>query len=219
MSRKITRRDAARRIGALASGAVLLTPSIAHALIATPRQAEGPFYPPEPHDETDVDLTLLEGHSERAKGDVILVRGRVTDTDGKPLKGIRVDIWQANDNGRYDHPDDPNTETPLDPHFQGIGSTLTDAGGYYGFKTIKPAPYPLSAMGDAGWRARHIHFKLWSGDRTRLITQMYFEDDPLLEKDGLFMRVPEDQRHLLITSPVADEDSGLPLHRFDIALA
>ncbi len=71
----------------------------------------------------------------------------------------------------------------------------------------------------AGWRARHIHFKLWAGEQTRLITQMYFEGDPLLEQDGPIQSLPEEQRPLLITSPVADEESGLPLHRFDIALA
>lgn len=219
MSRKISRRAVTKHIGALASGAVLLTPSIAHALLATPRQVEGPFYPPLPHKETDVDLTLLEGHSEPAKGEVILVRGRVTNTDGEPLEGIRVDIWQANDNGRYDHPDDPNTGAALDPNFQGIGSTLTDADGRYGFKTIKPAAYPLDALGESGWRAQHIHFKLWSEDRTQLITQMYFEGDPLLTQDGQILSLPEDQRHLLITAPVTDEASGLPLHQFDIALA
>lgn len=219
MSRKISRRAVTKHIGALASGAVLLTPSIAHALLATPRQVEGPFYPPLPHKETDVDLTLLEGHSEPAKGEVILVRGRVTNTDGEPLEGIRVDIWQANDNGRYDHPDDPNTGAALDPNFQGIGSTLTDADGRYGFKTIKPAAYPLDALGESGWRAQHIHFKLWSEDRTQLITQMYFEGDPLLTQDGQILSLPEDQRHLLITAPVKDEDTGLPLHNFDLALA
>lgn len=219
MSRKISRRAVTKHIGTLASGAVLLTPSIAHALLATPRQVEGPFYPPLPHKETDVDLTLLEGHSEPAKGEVILVRGRVTNTDGEPLEGIRVDIWQANDNGRYDHPDDPNTGAALDPNFQGIGSTLTDADGRYGFKTIKPAAYPLDALGESGWRAQHIHFKLWSEDRTQLITQMYFEGDPLLTQDGQILSLPEDQRHLLITAPVKDEDTGLPLHNFDLALA
>lgn len=219
MSEKISRRAMTRQIGVLASSAVLLTPSIAHALLATPRQVEGPFYPPLPHGETDVDLTVLEGHSEAAKGEIILVRGRVTNTAGEPLEGIRVDIWQANNNGRYDHPDDPNTDAELDPNFQGIGSTMTDADGHYGFRTIKPAAYPLAALGDSGWRARHIHFKLWSDENTKLVTQMYFEGDPLLEQDGQIMGLPEEQRPLLITTPVADDDTGLPLHRFDLVLA
>lgn len=218
MPQKISRRQMAGKLGAMATGVVLLTPAIAHALLSTPSQVEGPFYPPLPLGETDVDLTWLEGHSAPAQGEVILVRGTVTDTNGVPLEGIRVDIWQANANGRYDHPDDPNTDAALDPDFQGIGITTTDAEGRYGFKTIKPAAYPLEALGDSGWRAQHIHFKVWSADQAILVTQMYFEGDPLLEQDDEIKRVPADQRHVLITSPVVDEATGLPLHRFDLAL-
>lgn len=218
MTRKISRRQLTGQLGAMATGALLLTPSIAHALLKTPTQVEGPFYPPPPLGETDVDLTWLEGHSKPASGEVILVRGTVTDTNGKPLEGVRVDIWQANANGRYDHPDDPNVNAELDPNFQGIGSTTTDADGQYGFKTIKPAAYPLEALGDSGWRAQHIHFKVWSGEETRLVTQMYFEGDPLLAQDDEIKRVPADQRHVLITSAEKDADTGLPLHRFDLAI-
>ena len=218
MPQKISRRQMAGKLGAMATGVVFLTPAIAHALLKTPSQVEGPFYPPLPLGESDVDLTLLEGHSEPARGEVILVRGTVTDTNGRPLEGIRVDIWQANANGRYDHPDDPNTSVALDPNFQGIGITTTDAEGRYGFKTIKPTAYPLEALGDSGWRAQHIHFKLWSGDEARLVTQMYFEGDPLLEQDDQINSVPADQRHVLITSPVADEATGLPLHQFNLVL-
>lgn len=218
MPKKLSRRQVAGRLGAMATGVVLLTPAIAHALLKTPTQVEGPFYPPLPLAETDVDLTLLEGHSEPAKGEVILVRGTVTDTNGTPLEGIRVDIWQANANGRYDHPDDPNTSAALDPNFQGIGITTTDSNGRYGFKTIKPATYPLEALGDSGWRAQHIHFKIWSGDEVRLVTQMYFEGDPLLAQDDEIKRVPAEQRHVLITSATTDEETGLPLHQFNLTL-
>ena len=218
MPEKFSRRQMAGKLGAMATGVVLLTPAIAHALLSTPSQVEGPFYPPLPLGETDVDLTWLEGHSAPAQGEVILVRGTVTDTNGVPLEGIRVDIWQANANGRYDHPDDPNTGAALDPNFQGIGIATTVAEGRYGFKTIKPATYPLEALGDSGWRAQHIHFKVWSADKAILVTQMYFEGDPLLEQDDEIKRVPADQRHVLITSPVVDEATGLPLHQFDLAL-
>ena len=212
-----TRRTVAGHIGRLAGGAALLGPGIAHALIKTPSQTAGPFYPPEPHAETDVDLTLLEGHMEHADGDVILVRGQVTDLDGKPLAGARVDIWQANHYGRYAHPRDRNT-APLDPNFQGIGIAYTDADGWYGFRTIRPAPYPLAFVGDSGMRARHIHFKVAHEGAGRLTTQMYFAGDPLIEKDLVMRGTPKAQRHLLITSPVEDEETGLPIHRFDLAL-
>jgi protocatechuate 3,4-dioxygenase beta subunit len=148
---------------------------------------------------------------------VILVRGRVVDTGGKPLSGALVDVWQANHHGRYDHPEDPNT-APLDPHFQGWGLIRTDAEGHYQFKTIKPGAYPLSFLGDDGWRCRHIHFKVAQDGHSELTTQMYFEGDPLIEQDRQIAKVQEELRHLLIAKPVADEASGLPLYRFDIVL-
>ncbi len=219
MRKKISRRSISKQLGTLVTGAAILGPGIARALITTPKQVEGPFYPPGPHSETDVDLTLLEGHEEPAAGDVIFVRGRIANTQGKPLANVRVDIWQANHWGRYAHPKDPNT-APLDPNFQGIGITRTDANGMYGFKTIRPAAYPLSALGDASWRAQHIHFKLSDDSgHHRLTTQMYFEGDPLLEDDEPFNEAPEDQRHVLVTAPVADASTGIPVHHFDITLA
>lgn len=217
MQKKISRRALTRQLGTLTGGAMLLGPGLARALVATPRQTEGPFYPPGPHAETDVDLTMLAGHDAPATGDVIFVRGRVTDTQGKPLADVTVDIWQANHWGRYAHPRDHNT-APLDPNFQGIGITQTDADGWYGFKTIKPAAYRLSAREDSAFRARHIHFKLAHANGRKLTTQMYFEGDPLLADDGPFNSVPEDERHLLLTAPVADAATGIPVHQFDIAL-
>lgn len=218
MKRKITRRQLTTELGALAGGAAMLGPGLASALVVTPAQTEGPFYPPEPHAETDVDLTMLAGHTEPATGDVVLVRGRVTNSDGVPLANVRVDIWQANHRGRYSHPDDRNT-AELDPNFQGIGIAYSDENGYYGFRTIMPGAYPLSALSESGWRARHIHFKIFDDAGHRLTTQMYFEGDPLLEEDRIFLDTPEDQRHLLVTRPVEDAETGLPEHRFDIVLA
>ncbi len=187
-------------------------------MMATPAQTPGPFYPNTLPEETDVGLTLLEGHTERATGDVILVRGRILDSDGKPLANARVDIWQTNHFGRYDHPDDKNP-APLDPNFQGFGVCQTDAEGRYGFRTIRPAPYPLDAMNDVGMRPRHIHFKVSHENANELTTQMYFAGDPLIEDDVVMRGTPEDQRHLLITEAETDEATSLPLHRFDITLA
>jgi protocatechuate 3,4-dioxygenase beta subunit len=220
VSIKSTRRTLAKQIAAVVGGISVFGPAVAQKLLSTPVQVEGPFYPPGPLAETDIDLTMLEGHTESATGDVILVRGRVTDTDGNPLSGAQVDIWQANHLGRYSHPEDPNP-APLDPHFQGIGIAHTDAEGWYGFKTIIPAAYPLKFLADGndGWRAQHIHFKVAHENARSLTTQMYFEGDPLLAQDGGYNDAPEDQRHLLVTSPKQDEKTGLPIHRFDIALA
>ncbi len=211
------RRIFTRQLLTAAGGTALAGSSLARTLLPTPRQTEGPFYPPEPHAESDVDLTLLEGHTEHATGEVILVRGQVTDLNGRPIEGVQVDIWQANHWGRYAHPRDRNT-APLDPHFQGIGITRTDDEGRYGFRTIKPAPYPLDALSSTGYRARHIHFRLAHDNAGRVSTQMYFEGDPLLADDVVMRGTPAERRHLLITSAEIDAESGLPLHRFDLAL-
>ena len=216
-SRTSSRRAITRQLSGIVCGAALFKPGIVNALTSTPAQTEGPFYPRPPHTETDVDLTLLEGHSDTAFGDVILVRGRVTDVDGNPLENARVDIWQANHWGRYMHPDDRNP-APLDPNFQGFGIDYTDADGYYGFRTIRPAPYPLSAMNDSGMRPRHIHFRVAHDIAGQVSTQMYFEGDPLIKDDIVMKDTPKDLHHLLITTPAEDHEPALPLHRFDIVL-
>lgn len=216
-NKKLSRRDFTKKIGA-AAGVVLAGPALGGTVAPTPRQVEGPFHPIEKQSDTDFDLTLIEGRSGRAEGELILVRGRVVDAAGRPLSGALVDVWQANHHGRYAHPDDPNT-APLDPDFQGWALIRTDADGRYGFRTIKPGPYPLSFLGDRGWRCRHIHFKVAHDGQPELITQMYFEGDPLIEQDLEIAKAPAELRHLLIAKPINDETSGLPLYRFDITLA
>jgi protocatechuate 3,4-dioxygenase beta subunit len=217
---KVSRRVLIKQITTFLGGFSIIRPAIAQKKFLTPAQIEGPFYPPPPLAETDVDLTILEGHSDTAKGDVILIRGRVTDINGTPLEGAQIDIWQANNVGRYTHPEDPNP-APLDPNFQGIGIAYTSAEGWYGFKTIIPAPYPLKFLmaGNDEWRAKHIHFKIAHEKFRSLTTQMYFEGDPLLERDEDYLSAPEAVRHLLVTSGKRDDETGLPLHRFDITLS
>ena len=216
MNKKFSRRKFTRHIG-IAAGAGLAAPALSVSRIVTPAQVKGPFHPIEKNVETDTDLTLLEGHEQAALGESILVRGHVLDTNGEPLENVLVDVWQANHHGRYSHPKDPNT-APLDPNFQGWGLMKTDAGGHYGFKTIKPGAYPLSFLGEEGWRCRHIHFKVSHAGYDEVITQMYFEGDPLIEQDLEVAKAPADQRHLLIVSPGVDEQTGLPLFNFDLTL-
>lgn len=213
----ISRRDLSKQIGVVA-GISLLGPGIAKAMLATPSQVEGPFHPIEEQADVDVDLTLIEGHSKAAQGEVILVRGQVFDVEGKPLKDALVDVWQANHFGKYSHAEDPNT-APLDPDFQGWGLIVTDSEGRFRFKTIKPGAYPLSFLGEEGWRCRHIHFQVSRPGFNRLTTQMYFDGDPLIEQDEEIAKAPEELRHLLIAKQIADESTGLPLYRFDVVLA
>lgn len=216
-NKTVSRRDVSKQI-AIAAGVSLLGPSIAKALVPTPEQVEGPFHPIEEQADTDLDLTLIEGNSTTAEGEIILVRGQVFDAEGQPLTDALVDVWQANHVGRYSHPEDPNT-APLDPNFQGWGLMTTDSEGRFSIRTIKPGAYPLSFLGEEGWRCRHIHFQVSRPGFDKLTTQMYFHGDPLIEQDLEIAKAPEELRHLLIAKSISDETTGLPLYRFDVVLA
>ena len=208
-----TRRRIAR-LGAVGSAA-LFVPRAWGTWRATPEQVEGPFYPTAEQADTDLDLTHVAGRAEPATGEVILVRGAVRDVNGAPLAQARVDVWQADHFGRYSHPRDHNP-APLDPNFQGWGIVRTDTAGNYGFKTVRPGPYPLDALGGTGWRCRHVHFKVAHRKAGRLTTQMYFPGDPLIEQDLEIRKAPEALRPLLIADLETDEATGLPLYRFDL---
>ena len=134
----------------------------------TPSQTEGPSFPNNPQPDTDADMTMIEGHTERALGEVVEVFGRVLDEDGNPVADALIDVWQANTHGRYAHADDPNP-APLDPNFQGWAKLKSDAEGRYRFRTIKPGPYQV---GEARSRPPHIHFKVARRGFHELTTQM-----------------------------------------------
>jgi len=177
-ARSYSRRRVLLGSGACATAAVLAgAAAAADALRRTPTQVLGPFYPLEKPLDEDADLTLVKGRKAQARGQVIHVMGRVLNASGEPVSGAQIEIWQANAQGRYTHPADRNP-APLDPNFQGYAKLLTDADGRYRFKTIKPGGYPA---GDA-MRPAHIHFDV-AGKLNRLVTQMYFPDDPLNARD------------------------------------
>lgn len=149
--------------------------------LTTPPITRGPFYPAMKPLDQDADLTILSGNQERAQGKIIHLTGRVLNAKGQPVSGAKVEIWQANTHGRYSHPRDPSN-APLDPNFQGFGVQTTDSEGRYRFKTIKPGPYP----NDSSWmRPPHIHFDV-AGKVDRVVTQMFFPNEPLNEKDFIF---------------------------------
>jgi len=161
-------------------GLAVATPLRAALPNFTPNQVMGPFYPVEKPLDQDADLTAIAGRSGVAEGQVVHVVGRVLNNEGAPVAGARVEIWQANTHGRYSHPYDWNT-APLDPNFEGFGVAVTDSEGRYRFKTVKPGPYPVTE----DWsRPPHIHFDV-SGRVGRVVTQMYFENEPLNEVDRL----------------------------------
>ncbi len=149
----------------------------------TPRMTLGPYYPDVLPAERDADLTTVAGRPGRAAGTLLYVQGRVTDNRGKPLPKARLELWQANDKGRYIHSADTDASGPLDPNFQGYGALLTDAQGRYRFKTIKPAPYSA--------RTPHLHFIAVAGGE-RLVTQMFFEGEKLNGRDSEFRALDRD---------------------------
>ena len=137
----------------------------------------------------DSDLTTQHPGGE-PQGQRIIVHGRVVEEDGRPVPHTLVEIWQANAAGRYHHARD-TWPAPLDPHFTGAGRALTDADGRYRFVTIRPGAYPWGNHHNA-WRPAHIHFSLFGRAFTqRLVTQMYFPDDPLFGQDPVFNSVPD----------------------------
>lgn len=189
----------------------------------TPRQTSGPFYPLYDQLDKDVDLTQLVGHDEPASGLVIRVQGQVLDEHCKPVVGALVDLWQADSNGRYSHPGDPNPAR-RDPDFQGWGQAVTDAEGRYSFKTVKPAAYPLEFLDGrpderAGYRTPHIHFRVSKRGYRELTTQMYFAGEALNDADIVLRRVPAAERARVVISPTVTAPKGSPVFRFDVTIA
>ncbi len=180
-------------------------------------ETTGPRFTPERFPPL-TDLSRVEGHD--AQGQRIIVAGTVTDEDGKPVPHTMIELWQANAAGRYRHPVDRH-DAPLDPWFHGAGRVFTDAGGRYRFVSVRPGSYPWRNHKNA-WRPSHIHFSLFGpGFAQRLITQMYFEGDPLLALDPIFHSVPDAQaRERLVARLAIDltEPEWALGYRFDIVL-
>jgi protocatechuate 3,4-dioxygenase, beta subunit len=166
----------------------------------------------------DDDLTQHEGGE--ALGQRIIVHGRIVDGDGRPVPDALVEVWQANAGGRYRHVVD-QWAAPLDPHFVGAGRVVTDSAGHYSFTTVKPGAYPWKNHLNA-WRPAHIHFSLFGQAFTqRLVTQMYFPDDPLFFQDPIFNSVPDPQARDRLVSRYDHEvttDQWALGFRFDIVL-
>lgn len=209
---RFSRRSVLTAGAGLAATAISGT-TIGKSMTVTPANPEGPFYPIHKQVDMDTDLTLIEGHTERAQGEVIKVTGQVLDDKGLPVEGALVDIWQANTNGRYHHEDDPAT-TPTDPNFQGWGMVKTDAQGRYAFTTIKPGAYMVN---DEWRRPPHIHYKVSRRGYREITTQMYFAGESLNAKDKLLNDVAKNERDLLVVD--FNERDGVLHGNFSVVLA
>ena len=167
-----------------------------------------------------LDHDLTRQHPDEPQGERIEVFGRVLDGDGRPVRDTLVEVWQTNAAGRYRHAGDRHP-APLDPNFTGAGRAMTDGEGRYRFVTIKPGAYPWRNHHNA-WRPAHIHFSLFGNAFTqRLVTQMYFPNDPLFDQDPIFnsVRDPAARQRLVAAFDLGATTPEWSLaYRFDIVL-
>ena len=190
----------------------------ASAAPATPPEQMGPFYPVTSEGENVADLTRIGGQTERAKGPAIEIAGRVLDRTGTPIGGAMVLIWQANAAGRYDHPRN-YFDAPHDPAFRGHALIRTAQDGTFRLISVKPGSYP-DGMGADGWRTPHIHYEV-IGEEGRLVTQMYFPDEPRNDADFLLSamrREGRDAAALIAKKAKAPRDGGAETFTWDIVL-
>lgn len=166
-----------------------------HVISPTLTELTGPAFGRAHVSAEDHDLTRQ--HAGEPIGERIIVTGRVLNEDGDGMPDTLMEIWQANAAGRYRHDVDAHP-APLDPNFTGAGRCVTDARGQYRFITIKPGAYPVVGL-DNVWRAPHIHLSLFGPSfLARLVTQMYFPGDPLLERDTIYQTAPPGSRSTMV---------------------
>ena len=158
-----------------------------------------------------LDNDLIRNYAQDGEpiGERIVVHGRVLDENARPVPNTLVEFWQANAGGRYRHKKDTYL-APIDPNFGGCGRALTDDEGYYYFRTVKPGAYPWRNWVN-NWRPAHIHFSVFgSGFAQRLITQMYFEGDPLIPHCPILASIPDRDAVDQLIAPL-DLNAAIPL--------
>lgn len=188
---------------------------------STISEESGPVFGHDLLGPLDADLLHNFGPQDiSAIGPRIIVHGRVRDQFGRPVAGALIEVWQANAGGRYRHAKEGYV-APLDPNFGGCGRMITDNDGCYEFRTVQPGPYPWP-NGPNDWRPAHIHFSVFgAGFAQRLITQMYFEGDPLIPLCPIVRTIHDKDAVARLIAPL-DMARTLPMdaraYRFDITL-
>lgn len=170
-------------------GVTMLVDAINHRLAegATETTVTGPFHAAAL--EMDNGAMIARG-PEGQRGNHAVVRGRVRDVNGNPLAGVKVDVWQSDDDGFYDVQDENQPEMNL------RAILTTDEHGEYWFRTVRPSSYPIPTDGPVGelllatgrhpMRPAHIHFRLTHPHYKRLTTHVFVEGDEYLDSDAVF---------------------------------
>ncbi|HET9045671.1 MAG TPA: protocatechuate 3,4-dioxygenase subunit beta [Casimicrobiaceae bacterium] len=207
------------------------TPSYKTSVLRSPQKAlislqnslseiTGPVFARDELGPLDNDLIMNYAKDGLPVGERIIVHGYVFDENARPVRNALVEVWQANAGGRYRHKKDTYI-APIDPNFGGCGRALTDDDGHYVYRTIKPGPYPWrNYVND--WRPAHIHYSIsGTGWAQRLITQMYFEGDPLIATCPILRSIPSEAAVRQLIAPL-DRNAGVQLdslaYRFDVVL-
>lgn len=185
--------------------------AFAQALVSTPAQTEGPFYPDRLPLDQDNDLLIINDAITPAVGEITWLSGRVLDSGGNPVRGTVVEIWQTDNNGGYIHSQSPIANR--DTNFQGYGRFQTASSGEYLFRTVKPGLYP--------GRTRHIHFAINVPGRSKLTTQLYVQGDPMNNNDGVVNGIRDAAARNSVIVPwvsIPSSRIGELAARFDIVL-
>ena len=207
------------------------TPQYKTSVLRSPQQAllslentisemTGPVFGHDKIGELDNDLIRNYAKTSDPIGPRIIVYGRVLDENARPVPGALLEFWQANAGGRYRHKKETYLAA-IDPNFGGCGRMITDEEGRYWFRTIRPGPYPWP-NGVNDWRPAHIHFSIFGhAFAQRLITQMYFEGDPMIWQDPIVATIP-DKAAIEQLIAALDRQNTLPMdalaYKFDIVL-
>lgn len=207
----LDRRSVLRGFAATAAG-LWVPGAFAEALLLTPKQTEGPFYPVDLPLDTDNDLIVVNDALKPSIGAVTHLSGRILDAKGEPISNALVEIWQVDHNGVYLHKGSDRHDS-RDKNFQGFGRFLTGRSGEYYFRTIKPVAYP--------GRTPHIHFAVKLKGREKWTTQCYIKGEKQNETDGVIRGLADEKQRAAVIvdfAPVPGSTAGELAARFDIIM-
>jgi protocatechuate 3,4-dioxygenase alpha subunit len=178
-------------------------------LNTTPSQTVGPFFS---FGLTTDKCCIRRITSPQAKGEPIVLTCRVLDGDGIGVPDAMLEIWQADADGIYNHPDDPRQKA-VDAGCTGFGRMGTTEDGLCEFETIKPGRVPAASGAD---QAPHLNLAVFArGMLKQLYTRIYFAGDPANEEDSVLALVPKERRESLMAKP---DSSGKGNWLFEVRL-